>query len=239
MQPGYDRLAAQYSEAFPDAFRTPLERHAVEAFADQVALSGLTGPVVDVGCGTGHVTAALADRGLPVIGVDPSEAMLEIARAAHPGVTFVNGTADPRTWDAALADGLADAAAGGAPGGEVRPAAVLARYSLIHVTPDRVPGIVRSWAERLPVGGLVLTAFQSVDGGRAVVSFDHAVAPAWRWHPEVMADHVLYAGLTEQWRILSRPDTEHRFPECHVLAAKESEETPAIPVSRGCAPEGC
>ena len=33
MHPGYDSLAAQYEDAFPEPFRTPLERHAVAAFA--------------------------------------------------------------------------------------------------------------------------------------------------------------------------------------------------------------
>jgi SAM-dependent methyltransferase len=35
---------------------------------------------LDVGCGTGMVAAALADRGLPVLGVEPDEQMAAIAR---------------------------------------------------------------------------------------------------------------------------------------------------------------
>lgn len=226
MQPGYDHLAAEYERAFPEAFRSPLERGVVAAFAEQVKECAAEGSVVDVGCGTGHVTAALAAAGVPVVGVDPSQAMLEIARAAHPELRFVRGTCDPVTWTQAL-------------GADEPPAAVLARFTLIHVAPDRVPGILRSWAERLPIGGVVLVAFQAVDGGRAVVSFDHAVAPAWRWHPDVMADHLLRAGLTERWRTVSRPDADHRFPECHLLAVKETSEPPAVPVSRGCSVDGC
>ena len=226
MQPGYDRLAAQYERAFPEPFRTPLERHAVAAFAEQVRASGPSGPVVDVGCGTGHVTAELAASGVPVLGVDPSEAMLGIARTAHPQLRFVQATADPVTWQDAL-------------GEDEAPSAVLARFSLIHVAPDRVPGVVRSWAQLLPVGGAVMVAFQAVDGGRAVVSFDHAVAPAWRWHPDVMADHLFRAGFTERWRTVARPDAEHRFPECHLLAVKETAEAPPVPVGRCCSVDGC
>lgn len=227
MQPGYDRLAAQYDDAFPEPFRTPLEWHAVAAFAEQVEGAALEGPVVDVGCGTGHVTAALAAAGVPMVGVDPSQAMLEIARAAHPELRFrMRCPRDPVTWAQAL-------------GAEEAPAAVLARFSLIHVAPDRVPGILRTWAERLPIGGVVMLAFQAVDGGRAVVSFDHAAAPAWRWHPDVMADHLYRAGFTERWRTVSRPDAEHRFPECHVLAVKETAEAPPVPVGRVCSVDGC
>lgn len=207
VQPGYDHLANDYDKAFPAPFHTALERRAVEAFADHVIAAGVPGPVMDVGCGTGHVTAALSERGLHVVGVDPSESMLGIARTSHPEVAFEAGDANPASW-------------GGAAGPDRRVAAVLARFSLIHVPPARLPGILDSWADVMAPGGVVMVAFQALDGGRAVVSFDHAVAPAWRWHPDVMADHMKHAGFTEAWRTVSRPDAEHRFPECHLLATR-------------------
>ena len=40
-----------------------------------------TGPVLDVGCGTGDLTLALAERGLTVLGVDRAEAAIAQARA--------------------------------------------------------------------------------------------------------------------------------------------------------------
>lgn len=52
--------------------------------------------LLDVGCGRGQLAAELAaaDRGRHVIGLDPSDAMIEAARAAHPdapGLEFVAG----------------------------------------------------------------------------------------------------------------------------------------------------
>ncbi len=38
------------------------------------------GPVLEVGCGTGRVTAHLAAAGYPVLGIDTSRPMLEVAR---------------------------------------------------------------------------------------------------------------------------------------------------------------
>jgi SAM-dependent methyltransferase len=40
-----------------------------------------TGPVLDVGCGTGELALALAQRGLTVLGVDQAEAAIDQARA--------------------------------------------------------------------------------------------------------------------------------------------------------------
>lgn len=91
----------------------------------------------------------------------------------------------------------------------------------------------------LPAGAVVLGAFQAVDGGRPVVVFDHAVAPDWRWHPDVMADRLYRAGFTERWRAVNRPDAEHRLPECHLLTVKETAEVPSVPVGRGCSAGGC
>jgi len=42
--------------------------------------------VLDVGCGTGQLTRAIADRGAGVVGIDASPAMIEEARRSHPGL---------------------------------------------------------------------------------------------------------------------------------------------------------
>ncbi|MGW4053432.1 methyltransferase domain-containing protein [Streptomyces sp. NPDC004779] len=44
--------------------------------------------VVDVGCGAGRAVAELAERGVRVVGVDPSERMVAIARGRWPGADF-------------------------------------------------------------------------------------------------------------------------------------------------------
>ncbi|MGE0544855.1 MAG: class I SAM-dependent methyltransferase [Dehalococcoidia bacterium] len=63
---------------------------ASDAFYLQLARD-IGGPVLDVGCGTGMLACRIAAEGLSVVGVDPAEAMLAVARS-RPGserVTWV------------------------------------------------------------------------------------------------------------------------------------------------------
>lgn len=207
-QPGYEELAEQYELTFPDPFQTPLERHAVAAFADMVLDSPGEGQVLDIGCGTGHVTAELASCGLRVVGIDPSHAMLNVARRSHPDVLFCQGDADLSGSPELTRQ-------------QVPIQGVLARFSLIHIDPHLLGRVLDSWAKPMPTGGVVLLAFQSTDrDGQLVAPFDHAVAPAWRWHPDEMSMRLAHAGFHEVWRTMSHPDSLHRFPECHLAAVR-------------------
>lgn len=74
------RLAAIYD---------PLEgdRHDLDAYAALVDEFGAR-TVLDVGCGTGTFACMLARRGVDVVGVDPAEASLDVART-KPGASRV------------------------------------------------------------------------------------------------------------------------------------------------------
>lgn len=206
-QPGYDALAELYDRTFPTGYSSEVEKAAVGLFADELRAADVPGPVVDVGCGTGHQAHDLASRGLEVIGVDPSIEMLQLARQRFPDLTLAQGDAHLR----------------GLGGGQI--SGVLARYSLIHVPPEQLAGVLSSWAARLAPGGVVLTAFQALPSQypEDVQEFDHAVAPAWRWKPDAMAAALADVGLTERWRIVTQPSQDfHRFPECHLLHVRAS-----------------
>jgi len=49
--------------------------------------------ILDLGCGTGHLTARIADAGATVVGLDHSAEMLSQARAAYPQLAFVRADA--------------------------------------------------------------------------------------------------------------------------------------------------
>ncbi|MGW0018875.1 class I SAM-dependent methyltransferase [Rhodococcus sp. NPDC003382] len=204
-QPGYDAVADLYADTFPATYTTPLERAVVAAFAESVRDGPADGLVVDVGCGVGHVTADLSSRGLDVVGVDPSREMLRIARDLYPGLRFERDDAHLASTDL----------------GGRGIAAIIARFSLIHVPPSGILDVLAGWASRTSPGAVVAVAAQSTDEAGEVVEFDHAVAPAWRWHPDRLAESLAAAGFDEMWRTVSRPDTGyHRFPEVHLVARR-------------------
>jgi SAM-dependent methyltransferase len=98
----------------PDAYDRSIARYSRELAPRFVALTGVAalpaGPVLDVGCGTGALTAWLAERfgARNVAGVDPSESFAAACRERVPGADVRVGTGEAlpfrdRTFSAALA----------------------------------------------------------------------------------------------------------------------------------------
>ena len=80
----YDKVAEDYAAAFAgDLDRLPVDRAVLDAAAER--LTG-EGPVLDVGCGRAQIGESLADRGVPVIGVDLAPRMLVVARRRTPNL---------------------------------------------------------------------------------------------------------------------------------------------------------
>jgi SAM-dependent methyltransferase len=84
----FDEIAEVYDESLPP--------HVVEHYLRK-RTSFLTalcpaGRVLDVGCGTGALASRLAGRGYEVVGVDPSQGMLDVMRSRHPGIEAVRAS---------------------------------------------------------------------------------------------------------------------------------------------------
>ncbi|MCB0700711.1 MAG: methyltransferase domain-containing protein [Chitinophagales bacterium] len=63
------------------------------------------GKYLDIGCGTGNYLKALSDKGLDIIGVDPSDTMLKEAKEKNPNTTLIQGKAENLPFDDANFDG--------------------------------------------------------------------------------------------------------------------------------------
>nr|WP_055509308.1 class I SAM-dependent methyltransferase [Nonomuraea pusilla] len=144
----YDAVAESYADlvrGFLD--EAPYVRAVFALFADLVRASG-GGPVADVGCGPGHVTAHLRQRGVEAFGVDLSAGMIEVARRDHPGIRFeVGSMTDLPLTDASVAG-------------------LVAWYSLIHVPDGEVGEVFTQFRRVLRPGGPLLLGFHVGDGSR-------------------------------------------------------------------------
>ncbi|MGW5053701.1 class I SAM-dependent DNA methyltransferase [Actinokineospora sp. NPDC004072] len=195
----YDGVASLYAELFSDILASlPLERALLAAFADLV-----TGPVADVGCGPGHLTAHLHSLGVDAFGIDLSPAMIATAREAHPHLRFTEGSL--------TAIDVPDGALGG----------ILASYSTIHTHPDDLPAAFTEFARALTPGGHLLLGFFATDDPLPQ-AFDHKVTRAYRWSPDTLAALLTQAGLTEVARLRREPLEGERFHQAHLLFRKRS-----------------
>ncbi|MFE9877859.1 class I SAM-dependent methyltransferase [Streptomyces sp. NPDC005784] len=136
----YDTVAADYAQlVMSPAELDPLSRSMLAVFAE-VVRSADRGPVADLGCGPGKVTAHLADLGVRAFGVDLSPKMIEVAQQAYPSLKFTVGSMT------ALAIG--DDELGG----------ILAYYSTHHTPPELLPVVFAEFHRTLAPGGRLMMA---------------------------------------------------------------------------------
>ncbi len=142
----YDRASARYVQFIGTEISTategPIDRSLLLAFIDLVKRQTVV-RVADVGCGPGRAAAFMAERGLDVVGVDVSQAMLAVARTAHPHISFEEGQFD------------------GLPIGTGVLAGAVCWYSIIYTPLDRLGEAFGELARILMPGGYLLLAFQA------------------------------------------------------------------------------
>jgi SAM-dependent methyltransferase len=174
----YDRVADNYvAMGMGDLAPAPWLRAALTAFAEDVPERG---PVLDVGCGPGIVTALLAGLGVDASGVDLSPRMVSHARRLHPGLRFEVASATDLQ--------LSDASLGG----------VLGWWSLFNLPRDVLPGVLASFARALVPGGQMLLGTHVGDGEIARTEAYGGVPVAWTthlWRPEQLTALLCDAGL--------------------------------------------
>lgn len=204
----YDTLASAYAERFRSELAAkPLDRAVLGGFAELVKAADL-GPVADIGCGTGRITAYLHTLGLSVFGIDLSPEMVSAARGEHPHLRFQQGSMTELE--------LQNNSLGG----------IVAWYSIIHIPDEDLLDVFAQFCRVLAPGAPVLLSFAVGDealhrhevGGHEVSLDFHPR------QPDTVTDLLAEAGLSERARLVRQPDEEGEFrewvPQSYLLARK-------------------
>jgi SAM-dependent methyltransferase len=196
----YDMAAPRYVQfvgtEISSATEGPIDQSLIEAFVELVKRQSIH-QVADVGCGPGRAAAFMADRGLDVVGVDISEAMLAIARSAHPHIKFEEGQLDALPFETGMLAGA------------------VCWYSVIHTPPDRLVEAFHELSRVLIPGGYLLLAFQAEDEPlhRADAYDTKLPLTSYRHSVQQVAAHLVDADFKTYATVLRAPelDTETTF----------------------------
>jgi len=200
----YDATAEEYARRVgidvSSSFEGPVDRAFLAAFVEFVGLSA--GLVADVGCGPGRVAGWLTARGLDVVGVDVSHAMLTVAR--RPDIRFE----DARLTALPFEDGSLVGA--------------VCWYSIIHTPPEHLRDVFCELQRVLADGGHLLVAFQAGDSeavhrtdaygtGHSLTHFRHC--------PAEVARSLVEAGLKPHVQAVRDPEPDHESsPQAFIIA---------------------
>ncbi len=199
----YDAAATAYGEARSDRWEACVfDRWLIDRVAEAAE-----GPIADVGCGPGTLTAHMAAWDAEVIGYDLSPAMIEEARRRFPDLTFEVG-------DLRRLLRPPNASAWGA---------IVAWYSLVYFAPSELAETFAGLRRVLAPGGtLALGLFAGSDVFHETRLVGHEVDLQLVAHDPVQVRAALgEAGLTvEEWYVCGAPvGAEVGLDRLYVLAS--------------------
>lgn len=204
----YDTVAVDYAEMLKtDLAEKPLDRAMLAAFAELVRAAD-AGPVADLGCGPGRVTAHLRSLGVPAFGVDLSPGMVEVARRTYPDLRFDEGSMTALDLEHDTLGGI------------------VAWYSIIHTPPELLPVVFAEFHRVLAPGGHVLVAFQIGDNERRHIEqgYGHQVSvDAYRLSPDHITELLGKAGIVVTAQLVREPSGElEKTRQAYLVAHKQA-----------------
>jgi SAM-dependent methyltransferase len=156
-------------------------------------LTGLAGPVLDLGCGPGHWSAYLHSLGVDVTGVDMVPEFVAHARTTYPGPEFRLGSMTELDVP------------------EHSVAGILTWYSTIHLPPPDLDPVLAGFRRLLKPSGVLVAGF--FDSDDDVAAFDHKVTTAYRWPVDAFSRRLVDAGFSEierrRHQVPVRPDRKY------------------------------
>jgi ubiquinone/menaquinone biosynthesis C-methylase UbiE len=196
-----DRVRQAYgakAEQYIELFGTGAYMHTDDVDLITQHLSIQPGNVLDVGCGPGHLTERLRLLGVNVTGIDIVPEFITHARKTFPDSRYELGSMEQLP----------------VPSGSI--AGILAWYSLIHLTPADVDGVLVELRRAMATGGALVLGFFSSD---ELAAFKHGVVQAYYWPVNGLSDRLQRAGFTVVDRQLRAGVDEpgHR-PEAAIVA---------------------
>lgn len=213
----YDSAAADYiafvGTELSNETEDAVDRSLLAAFAELATLCG-GGPIADLGCGAGRVSAFLSRFGLDTLGLDVAPRLLRLGRDAHPAIPFVGGGISELPF--------ADQCLGGA----------VCWYSIIYTPPEDLDPAFEEICRVVAPGGPVLLAFQAgpaeplrrddaFGSGHPLTSFRHV--------PDDVAARLESTGFSIHATTLRpRARTHEATPQAFVLAQRRTSRPVAV-----------
>ncbi|MFH9725074.1 class I SAM-dependent methyltransferase [Streptomyces sp. NPDC017254] len=210
----YDTVAENYAKLVPAAFEDDLYGRAMIGAFAELTRDFDAGPVANLGCGPGHVTAHLQSLGVAAFGIDLSPETVAVARRRHPELQFDEGSMTSLD--------LADGSLGG----------VIAWYSIVHTPPEVLPVVFAEFHRVLAPGGHLLLAFKAGDRLRHLENaYGHELSLDVYWvSPDRIAELLSQNGLMVDARLIREPNEQEQprqGQQAYLLARK-----PAKPGTR-------
>lgn len=192
LQPVRDAYSAM-SEQYIGLVEDGSQEHKDDKALVRRHLSGLAGPVLDLGSGPGQWTAYLHSLGADVSGVEMVPEFVEHARVSHPELVFRQGSMSELD--------IPDQSVAG----------ILSWYSTIHLSPSELDCVLTEFRRVLAPSGVLVAGF--FDSEDSVSHSEHQVIRAYRWPADVFSSRLARAGFLEVERLrrqfAERPDRRY------------------------------